>query len=174
MCEQLGDGKVCNATCCIIISWSPTLAENRDVLEHHYTAKTQLVHCIWDTYKGDQERGMLNQQPTLDIAHSNWYQVWAQLNNIESHLIQSAQDNIAVLSNLHCWESNAELLEFIDFHLAENKYLFCVAERVEGGVSSLNSMHRESQDANECPMSTLLPAGIIPVVYLHQISSSRE
>jgi len=89
-------------------------------------------------HKGDLERGMLTQRPMLDSTCSNWYQVQAQVNKVKSHYIQSAWDNIAGLYNLHHFESDAERLEFIDSLLADNKYLFPVAEPVEGGVRGLN------------------------------------
>jgi len=125
-------------------------------------------------HKGDLERGMLNQRPTLDITRSNRYQVCAQVDKVKSHFIQSARDNIAELYDLHRFESNAERLEFIDSLLADNKYLFPLAERVEGGVRGPNPTQRVSKAANEWPASTLLPGGSIPAVYLHQILSSGE
>jgi hypothetical protein len=57
--------------------------------------------------------------------------------------MQSARDNIAELYDLHCIESAAECLEFIDSLLAHNKYLFPVAEHVEGGVRGPNPTQRE-------------------------------
>jgi len=110
----------------------------------------------------------------LDITRSNWYQVQAQVNNVKSHYIQSARDNIAELCNLHRFEYTTECLEFIDSLLADDKYLFLVAESVEGGVRGPNPKHRESNAANESPASTLLPGGSNPAVYLHQIVSSGE
>jgi len=92
---------------------------------------------------------MLNQRPTLDITHSNRYQVRAQVNKVKSHFIQSVRDNIAELYDLHRFESTAERLEFIDPLVADNKYLFSIAERVEGGVCSANPTQRESNAANE-------------------------
>jgi len=80
---------------------------------------------------------MLKQRPTLDSTRSNQYQVPAQVDKVKSHLIQSARDNIAELYDLHRFESNTEPLDFIDSHLADNKYLFPLAERVEGGVYGL-------------------------------------
>ena len=68
----------------------------------------------------------------------------------------------------------AERLEFIDSLLADNKYLFPIAERVEGGVRSPNPMQRELKAANEWLESTLLPGGSNPAVYIHQILSSGE
>jgi len=173
-CKRLGDSKLCNATRFESISWSPTLADNRDVLEHRYAAKQHLVHSSWGAYKGDLERGMLKQCSTLDITRSNRYQVRAQVDNVKSHFIQSAGENIAELNDLHRFESTAERLEFIYSLLADNKYLFPVAERVEGGVRGPNPMQRESKAANKWPASTLLPGGSNPTVYLHQISSSGE
>jgi hypothetical protein len=117
---------------------------------------------------------MLKQRPTLDITRSNWYQVRAQVDKVKSHFIQSARDNIAELYDLHRFESTAERLEFIDSLLADNKYLFPIAERVEGGVRGPNATQRESKAANEWLASTLLPGGSNPAVYLHQILSSGE
>jgi hypothetical protein len=73
---------------------------------------------------------------------------------VKSHFIQSARDNIAELSNLHLFESAAEHLEFIDSLLADNQYLFPIAEHVEGGVHGPNPTQRESKAANECLAST--------------------
>jgi len=125
-------------------------------------------------HKGDLERGMLNQRPTVDITRSNRYQVRAQADKVKSHFIQSVRDNIAELYDLHHFESAAERLEFIDSLLADNKYLFPVAERVEGGVRGPNPTQRESKADNEWLASTLLPGGGNPAVYLHQILSSGE
>jgi hypothetical protein len=91
---------------------------------------------------------MLKQRPTLDIKCSNWYQVRAQVNKDKSHCIHSARGSIAKLYDLHHFESDAEHLEFIDSLLADNKYLFPVAEHVEGGVYSPNPTQRVSKDAN--------------------------
>jgi hypothetical protein len=117
---------------------------------------------------------MLNQRPTLDITRSNRYQVRAKVNNVKSHFIQSARDNIAERYDLHHFESAAERLEFIDSLLADNMYLFPVTEHVEGGVRGPNSTLRVSKAANEWLASTLHPAGSNPTVYLHQILSSVE
>jgi len=117
---------------------------------------------------------MLKQWPTLDITRSKWYQVRAQVDKVKSHFIQSARDNIAELYDLHRFESAAEHSEFLDSLLADNNYLFPVAERVEGGVRSPNPMQRESKAANKSPASTLLPGGRNPAVYLHQILSSGK
>jgi hypothetical protein len=117
---------------------------------------------------------MLNQRPTVDITRSNRYQVRAQVDNVKSHCIQSVRDNIAELYDLHCFESATERLEFIDSLLSDNKYLFPVAECVEGGVRGPNPMQRESKADNEWLASTLLPGGGNPAVYLHQILSLGE
>jgi len=117
---------------------------------------------------------MLNQRPTLDVTRSNRDQVRAQVEKVKSHFIQSARDIIAELYDLHRFESNAERLEFIDSLLADNKYLFPLADHVEGRVRDPNPTQRESKAANECPASTLLPGGSNPMVYLHQILSSGE
>jgi hypothetical protein len=117
---------------------------------------------------------MQKQLPTLDITGSNRYQVCAQVDTVKSHFIQSARDIIAELYDLHRFESNAEGLEFIDSLLANNKYLFPVAERVEVGVRGPNPTQRVSTAANELPVSTVLPGGSNPTVYVHQILSSSE
>jgi len=125
-------------------------------------------------HKGDLERGMLKRRPTLDITRSIRYQVRAQVDKVKSHFIQSARDHIAEFEDLHRFESDAERLQFIDSLLADNKYLFPVAERVEDGVRGPNPTQRVSKAANEWPASTLLPGGSNPGVYLHQILSSGE
>jgi hypothetical protein len=117
---------------------------------------------------------MLNQRPRVDITRSNRYQVRAHVDKVESHFIQSVRDNIADLYDFHLFESAAERLEFIESLLADNKYLFPVAERVEGGVRGPNPRQRESNADNEWLVSTLLPGGGNPTVYLHQILSSGE
>jgi hypothetical protein len=104
-----------------------------------------LVHSIGGARKGDLERGILKEWPTLDITRSNGYQVQAHVDRVKSYFIQSARDNIAKLYDLHRFESAAEHLELIDSLLADNKYLFPVAERVEGGVWSPNPTQRESK-----------------------------
>jgi hypothetical protein len=83
---------------------------------------------------------------------------------VKSNLIHSTKDNIAELYNLHHFESAAEHMEFIDSHLAYNKYLVPVAEHVEGGVHGPNPMHRELKAANKWPASTVLPGGSNPAV----------
>jgi hypothetical protein len=65
-------------------------------------------------------------------------------------------------------------LEIIDSLLANNRNLFPVAQRVEGGVRSPNPKQRDSKAAKEWPASTLLPAGRNAAVYLYQILSSGE
>jgi len=97
---------------------------------------------------------MLNQWPTLDITRSNRYQVQAQVDKVKSHFIQSARENIAELYDLHQFQTAAERLEFIHSLLAANKYLFPIAECVEGGVRGPNPTQRESKAANEWLAST--------------------
>jgi len=117
---------------------------------------------------------MLKQWPTLDITCSNGFQVRAHVDKVKSHFIQSARDNIAELYDLHRFESNAERLEFMDSLLADNKYLFPLAERVEGGVRGPNPTQGVSKAANEWPASTLLSGRSNPAVYLHLILSSCQ
>jgi hypothetical protein len=117
---------------------------------------------------------MLNKRPTFDITHLNRYQVRAHVHKVESHFIQSARDNIEEVYDLHRFESAAERLEFIDSLLADNKYLFPIAEHVEGGVRGPNPTQRESKAANEWLASTLHPGGSNAAVCLHQILSSGK
>ena len=117
---------------------------------------------------------MLNHRPTVDIICSNRYLVRAQVNKVKWLLIQSVRDNIAELYDLHRIESARERLHFIDSILADNKYLFLVAERVEGGVRGPNPMQGESKADNEWPASTSLPVGGNSAVYLEHILSSGE
>jgi len=84
----------------------------------------------------------------LDITPSNWYQVHTQVDKVKSHLVQSARENIAELDDLHRIESAADHLEFIDSLLADNKYRFPIAQRVEGGVRGPNPTQRLSKAAN--------------------------
>jgi hypothetical protein len=93
---------------------------------------------------------------------------------VKSHFIQSVRDNIAALYDLHCFESTTERFQFIDSLLADNRYLFPVAERVEGGVRGPNPTQRGSKAHNELLASTLLPGGSNATVYLHQILSLGE
>jgi hypothetical protein len=83
-------------------------------------------------------------------------------------------DDIGELHDLHCFESTADHLEFIDSNLADNKYLFPRAEHVEGGVRGPNSTLRESKAPKKCVAFTLLPGGSNPTVYLHRILSLGE
>jgi hypothetical protein len=85
---------------------------------------------------------MLKQWPTLDITCSNWDHVWAQVDQVKSHLIQSVKDNIAKYYDIHRFEFAAECLEFIDSLQGDNKYLFPLAEHGEGGVRGRNPMYR--------------------------------
>jgi hypothetical protein len=86
---------------------------------------------------------MLKQRPTLDITPSTRYQVHAHVDKVVSYFNQSARDNIAEHYDLLCFESTTEHFEFIDYPLADIKYLFPVSERVEGGVR-VQIQHRES------------------------------
>jgi hypothetical protein len=125
------------------------LADNRDVLEHRYVAKQHLVDSICGTYKGDCERGMLKRQPTFDITCSIRYQVQTQVDKVKSHFIQSVTDHIAEVHNLNHFESDTERLEFIDSLVADNKYLFHVAECVQGGLHGPNPMETVSKPSNK-------------------------
>jgi hypothetical protein len=93
---------------------------------------------------------------------------------VKSHFIQSARDNIVELYDLHCFESTAKHLEFIDSLGADNKYVVPVAELGVGGVRGTNPMQRRSQAANKWQASTLLLGRSNPAVYLEQLLSSGE
>ena len=58
--------------------------------------------------------------------------------------------------------------------MADNKCLFPVAERVEGGVHGPNPTQRESNADNELLASTFHCGGSNPAVDLNQIISSGE
>jgi hypothetical protein len=85
----------------------------------------------------------------LDITRSIRYQVRAQVDKVKSHFIQSARDHIAELYDLHHFESDAERLEFIDSLLTDNKYLFPLAECVDGGVRGTNPIQSVLKATNE-------------------------
>jgi hypothetical protein len=85
---------------------------------------------------------MLKRRPTLDIRRSIWYQVRAQVGKVPSQFIQSGRNHIAELYDLHRFESDAEGLELIYSLLADNKFLFAEAERVQGGVRGSNPTQR--------------------------------
>ena len=110
----------------------------------------------------------------FEITCSNRYLVPAQVDMVKSHFIQSTRNNIAELYDLHCFESDAERLEFIDSLLADNQCHFCLAERVEGGVLGPNPMQRESKADNKWPASTLLPRRSNPTIHLYHILASGE
>jgi hypothetical protein len=115
---------------------------------------------------------MLKQRPTLDIARSNRYKVCTHIEKVKSHFIQSGRDNITQGYDRHPIECTAERMEFIDSRVADNTYLFPIAERMEGGVRSPNPTQRDSKADNEWLASTLLPGGMNPSVYRHHILSS--
>ena len=77
-------------------------------------------------------------RPTLDITHSNRYQVQVHVDKVTSHLIQSARNTIAERYDLQPFKSASDHLELIDSIQAANKYGFPLVERVEGGVRSRN------------------------------------
>jgi hypothetical protein len=125
-------------------------------------------------HKGYLERGMLNQRTTVDNTRLNRYQVLAEVDEVISNFVQSARDNIGELYDLHCFESAAECLEFIDSLLANNMYLYPIAERVEDCVRGPNPTQRESRADNEWLASALVSGGNNPAVNLHHILSSGE
>jgi hypothetical protein len=92
---------------------------------------------------------MLKQWPKLDNPCSTRYHVQAHVHTVIFYFIQSARDNTAKHYELHHFESAAESLQSIDYHLANNRYLFPIAERVEGGACGPNPMQREWQAGNQ-------------------------
>jgi len=110
----------------------------------------------------------------LDSSRSNRYPVCVQVDKVKSHFIQSARDNIAELYDLHRFEFAAEDLEFIDALLADRKYLFPIAERVEGAVHGPNPTQRESKADTKWLASTSLPGGSNIAVDVHHMLSSGE
>jgi len=90
---------------------------------------------------------MLKECRTLDITRSNRHQVRAQVDKVKSNFIQSVRDNIRELYDLHRFQFAAECLGFIKSLLAGNKYLFPIADRVEGGVCGRNETQRETKAA---------------------------
>jgi len=97
------------------------------------------------------DRGRLKRWPTLDTTRTIRYQVYAQVDTVKSHFIQSARDNVAELYDLHRFESNTEHLKFIDSHLADSRYLFPVVEHVGDGVRGANRTERVPKAAYEWP-----------------------
>jgi len=65
-------------------------------------------------------------------------------------------DQNAECYDFHRIECDAERFELNDSFLANKKYLFLVAEHVDGGVCGPNPMPGESKAANKWPASTLL------------------
>jgi hypothetical protein len=63
---------------------------------------------------------------------------------VKFKFFQSTKDHIAELYDLHQFESAAELLEFIDSLLADNKYLF-LTQRVWKVVYTVHIQCKESQ-----------------------------
>jgi len=163
-CKRLADSQLGNTMHCEIISSSHTLVDNRDILKHRNAAKQHLVHSIGGIHKGDHGGGMLKQRPTLHITRSNRYQVHAHVDNVKSHFIQSARDNIPEFYDRQCIEAVTVRLEFIDSPLADNRYLFPIAECVEDGVHGPNAMQAELQAAIKWLVSTIVPAGSNPAV----------
>jgi hypothetical protein len=107
-------------------------------------------------------------------AHHGYYTLklvpcHTQVDKVKSHFIQPARETIAELHDPHLFESAAEHLEFSATLLADNKYLFRVAEQVKGGERGPNQMQSESISANEWLASTLLAVRGNPAVDRHPI-----
>lgn len=103
----------------------------------------------------------------MDTTWSNWDQIPAQVDIVKLHFTQSARDNIAALDDLNDFQSTAANLKSIDSLLDDSKYLFPVADRVDGGVGSPNPTKRKSNGDNAWLVSTLPPGGTNPVVYVN-------
>jgi len=163
-CKRHGDGTLCHTMCCEGISWSCTLADNRELQELCYAVILHLVHSNWGTHKSDLEWSMLKQWPRFMITRPNWYQVQVHVDKIKSHCIQPATDNVAERCDSHRFEFDTEHLEFIDYLLADNNNYFAIAEHVEGDVRGPNPMQIESNAANKWPEFTSLPPRRYPRV----------
>jgi hypothetical protein len=92
---------------------------------------------------------MRKQRLTLDITLSIQYRVQAQVSKVKFHIVQSAKDNIAVVFDPPCVESDAEHFEFIDSLPADNQHVSPVVQRVEDGVCSPNKPEGVSKAANK-------------------------
>jgi len=136
-----------------ITSWSPTLADDRDVLEHSSAEKEHLVHSIRGTQKADFEGTMLNHTPKLDSSCSNQYQVWAQLDNVKSHLILSPRDIIAVLYNLKPLWIGCRAFGIHWFPSADNRYYYPVAD----GGKAVYVVHIQCRESRQLIINGLRP-----------------
>jgi hypothetical protein len=87
---------------------------------------------------------------------------------VKFNFTQSARDNIAEHYDLRRFEYATECLKFIDSLLADNKYLYQIADHVESGVRGPNPTQRGSNAENKWLVSTILPSRSSPVVYVHQ------
>ena len=125
--------KLCNAKYCTRISWSPTLPDSREVLEHHYAAKQQLVNTIWGKHTGDLNSIILKRWPKFDFTHSNQYQIGGQCHKVTSRFIQSGRDYIAASAPgstpplIQCWSFG------IDWFTFTRRYVSVSWCRVGGG-----------------------------------------
>jgi hypothetical protein len=73
--------------------------------------------------------------------------------------------------DLHHFESDTECLEFIISLLADNMYLFPIAQHMQGGVRGQNPTRSKLKVANNWRSSTVRPGGSNRTVNLHQILS---
>jgi len=175
VCMQLRDGKLCDVMNCTLNCWNPTLADNREVLEHHYAAKHHLVHGIWGTHKEDLVRGMLIQWPPVYIRCTNWYPIRAQVNMFKSQSFPSAQGKIAEYNDVHCSESDADHLEFMHSRQVDNQYISPAAENVDV-VYTVHNVGRESRKphtTSQRPLYIQVQAirGYIYLKLTHQVNS---
>jgi hypothetical protein len=92
-----------------------------------------LEYRVRSANEGDFERGLAPRRVAYSLL--NCHQVRAQLDRVKSHFIAAARDNVAELYGLNCCETDAERLSCVDALLADDKYLFPVAER-DGGVKT--------------------------------------
>jgi hypothetical protein len=91
-----------------------------------------------------------------------------------SHFIQLVIYNIAEFYDLHCFESYAEHLEFINSLLAENKYLVRIAQHMKSGVHCPNPTQTVSKAANKYRESTFVPGVTNCGLCSDQIVSSHK
>jgi hypothetical protein len=130
-------------------------------------------------HKVHLERGMLKQQPKLNITGSNKFQVQAQVGQVKSHVIQAAQVIIAELDDHHHFEFDAERLKSIPSLREDNKYHSPVTERRKGGDRRANATHRASIAANgvknRSNLAVTLPVRVeITLAPLHWLSPDQK
>jgi len=111
----------------------------------------------------------------LDITLSICHHVRAHVAKGKSHFIQSASDDIAVIYDLHHFESDAERLEVIDSLQADDKYLLPVAEcsKVVYQVQIQRRKYRKRLTNAQRPLCFLVKAipEFICIQFYHRVNN---